>query len=56
MMLWDKKEFAGHQRCFSVENENYGCDDCTWLKWWYKWHGETHGFPDIPEWIYKKYQ
>ena len=56
MMLWDKKEFAGHPRCFSVENENYGCDDCTWLKWWYKWHGETHGFPDIPEWTYKKYQ
>ena len=56
MMLWSKKEFAGHPRCFSVENENYGCDDCTWLKWWYKWHGETHGFPDIPEWRYKKYQ
>ena len=55
MMLWTKKEFAGHTRCFSVENENYGCDDCTWLKWWYKGHGETHGFPDIEEWTYKKY-
>ena len=55
MMLWSKKEFEGHSRCFAVENENYGCDDCTWLKWWYKWHGENHGFPDIPEWIYKKY-
>ena len=55
MMLWSKKEFEGHTRCFAVENENYGCDDCTWLKWWYKWHGENHGFPDIPEWIYKKY-
>ena len=55
MMLWSKREFDGHPRCFAVENENYGCDDCTWLKWWYKWHGENHGFPDIPEWIYKKY-
>ena len=55
MMLWSKKEFTGHTRCFSIENENYGCDDCTWLKWWYKWHGETHGFPDIEEWTYKKY-
>ena len=44
MMLWSKKEFDGHSRCFAVENENYGCDDCTWLKWWYKWHGENHGF------------
>ena len=55
MMSWTKKEFAGHSRCFSVENENYGCDDCTFLKWWYKWHGENHGFPDIEEWTYKKY-
>ena len=55
MMLWTKKEFDGHSRCFAVENENYGCDDCTWLKWWYKWHGENHGFPDIPEWTYRKY-
>ena len=55
MMLWTRKEFAGHTKCFSIENENYGCDDCTWLKWWYKWHGETHGFPDIEEWTYKKY-
>ena len=55
MMLWTKKEFDGHSRCFAIENENYGCDDCTWLKWWYKWHGENHGFPDIPEWTYRKY-
>ena len=34
MMLWTRKEFAGHTKCFSIENENYGCDDCTWLKWW----------------------
>ena len=55
MMSWTKKEFAGHTKCFRVENENYGCDDCTFLKWWYKWHGETHGFPDIEEWTYKKH-
>ena len=55
MMLWTKKEFDGHSRCFAIENENYGCDDCTWLKWWYKWHGENHGFPDVPEWTYRKY-
>ena len=55
MMLWSKKEFDEHSCCFAVENENYGCNNCTWLKWWYKWHGENHGFPDIPEWIYKKY-
>ena len=55
MMLWSKKEFAGHAKCFSIDNENYGCSDCTFLKWWYKWHGDTHGFPDIAEWTYKKY-
>ena len=55
MMLWSKKEFAGHSKCFSIDNENYGCSDCTFLKWWYKWHGDTHGFPDIAEWIHKKY-
>ena len=55
MMQWSKKEFAGCGKCFSVDNENYGCRDCVWLKWWYKCHGETHGFPDIEAWTYKKY-
>ena len=55
MMQWSKKEFAGCVKCFSIENENYGCRDCRWLKFWYARHGETHGFPDIATWIYKKY-
>ena len=55
MMQWSKKEFAGCFKCFSVENENYGCADCRWLKFWYKRNGEMHGFPDMDPWIYKKY-
>ena len=55
MMQWSKKEFAGCGRCFSIENENYGCKDCQWLKFWYRRHGEMHGFPDIEAWIYRKY-
>ena len=55
MMQWSKKEFAGCQKCFSVENENYGCKDCRWLKFWYGRHGETYGFPDISTWIYNKF-
>ena len=55
MMQWSKKEFAGCVKCFSIENENYGCRDCRWLKFWYARHGETHGFPDMATWIYKKY-
>ena len=55
MMQWSKKEFAGCAKCFSIENENYGCKDCRWLKFWYGRHGETHGFPDISTWTYKKY-
>ena len=55
MMTRSVDEFAGCFRCFSVDNENYGCDNCTWLKWWFKWHGELHGFPDVSPWIYKKY-
>ena len=55
MMQWSQKEFAGCAKCFSIENENYGCRDCRWLKFWYSRHGETHGFPDIATWIYKKY-
>ena len=55
MMQWSRKEFAGCSKCFSVENENYGCRECRWLKFWYGRHGETHGFPDIPNWMYKKY-
>ena len=55
MMEWSREEFAGCWKCFSVDNENYGCRECVWLKWWLKWHGELHGFPDIGPWIYKKY-
>ena len=55
MMQWSKEEFAGCFKCFSVENENYGCADCRWLKFWYKRNGEMHGFPDMDPWIYKKY-
>ena len=55
MMQWSKKEFAGCVKCFSIENENYGCADCRWLKFWYKRNGEIHGFPDMDPWIYKKY-
>jgi hypothetical protein len=31
MMEWAKEDFAGCDRCFSVDNENYGCDACVWL-------------------------
>ena len=55
MMEWSKEAFAGCERCFSVDNENYGCDACVWLKWWYKWHGDTHGFPDMDTKTYQKY-
>jgi hypothetical protein len=55
MMKWSKEAFAGCDRCFSVDNENYGCDTCVWLKWWYKWHGDTHGFPDISTKTYQRY-
>ena len=55
MMQWSKDEFAGCGRCFSIENENYGCRDCRWLKFWYGRHGQTHGFPDLANWIYRKY-
>ena len=50
-----RASFHGCVRCFSVDNENYGCDDCAWLKWWLKWHGLRHGYPDIDPSIYKKY-
>ena len=55
MMQWTEKEFAGCAKCFSIENENYGCRDCRWLKFWYGKHGETHGYPDVAAWVYKKY-
>jgi hypothetical protein len=55
MMEWSGEEFQGCEGCFSVENENYGCPNCVWLKWWYKWHGDTHGYPDIRNKIYQKY-
>ena len=51
-----KDNLTGCLKCFSVDNENYGCDKCTWLKWWFKWHGDRHGFPDIHPSVYNKYQ
>ena len=48
--------FTGGIKCFSVDNENYGCYKCTWLKWWFKWRGDRHGFPDIHPSVYEKYQ
>ena len=54
MMTWSREEFSGCQKCFSVDNENYGCDNCTWLKWWLKWHGELHGYPDTSPWAFQK--
>ena len=56
MMNNSVDDLAGCIRCFSVNNENYGCDKCTWLKWWFKWHGDRHAFPDIHPSVYKKYQ
>ena len=48
-------DLTGCLRCFSVDNENYGCEKCTWLKWWFKWHGDRHGLPDMHPSIYRKY-
>ena len=56
MMNKTADDLIGCIKCFSVDNENYGCDKCTWLKWWFKWHGDRHGFPDIHPSVYKKYQ
>ena len=53
--MMTRSSFHGCIRCFSVDNENYGCDDCTWLIWWFKWHGLRHGFPDIHPTVYKRY-
>ena len=55
MMNKTKDDLIGCVRCFSVDNENYGCDKCTWLKWWFKWHGDRHGLPDMHPSIYRKY-
>ena len=43
--------YGGHSQCFSIDNANYGCEDCVWLKW----HGDLHGYPDINPWDFKKY-
>ena len=56
MMEKSADDLVGCINCFSVNNENYGCDKCTWLKWWFKWHGDRHGLPDIHPSVYKKYQ
>ena len=55
MMNMSPEDLTGCIKCFSIDNENYGCDKCTWLKWWFKWHGERHGLPDIHPSVYKKY-
>ena len=55
MMTKTPEDLVGCIGCFSVDNENYGCDKCTWLKWWLKWHGDRHGLPDIHPSIYRKY-
>ena len=51
----NRSSFHGCLKCFSIDNDNYGCGDCTWLKWWFKWHGLRHGFPDIHPSVYKRY-
>ena len=56
MMNTTVDDLTGCIKCFSVDNENYGCNKCTWLKWWFKWHGDRHGFPDIHPSVYRKYQ
>ena len=55
MMSKSAEDFTGCVTCFSVDNENYGCDKCTWLKWWFKWHGDRHALPDIHPSKYRKY-
>ena len=55
MMTKNTEDLVGCIVCFSVNNENYGCDKCTWLKWWFKWHGDRHGLPDIHPSVYRKY-
>ena len=55
MMTKSNEDLTGCVTCFSVDNENYGCDKCTWLKWWFKWHGDRHGLPDIHPSKYRKY-
>ena len=55
MMSKSDDDLTGCLKCFSIDNENYGCDKCTWLKCWFKWHGERHGLPDIHPSNYRKY-
>ena len=43
--------YPGHERCMNAYSNNYGCEDCVWLKW----HGELHGYPDIHPADFKKY-
>ena len=51
VMRRDPNRYGGHDRCFSVDHINYGCEDCVWLKW----YGDLHGYPDINPWDFKKY-
>ena len=48
MMNKTVEDLTGCIKCFSV-------DKCTWLKWWFKWQRDQHGFPDIDPSVYKKY-
>ena len=43
--------YPGHEKCMNAYSNNYGCDDCIWLKWF----GEIHGYPDINPADFKKY-
>jgi hypothetical protein len=44
-------QFGGHKRCYSIDNKNYGCENCVWQKW----YGELYGYPDINPWEFKKH-
>ena len=43
--------YPGHEKCMNAYSNNYGCNDCIWLKWF----GEIHGYPDIHPADFKKY-
>ena len=37
--------------CFHIDNVNYGCNNCVWIKW----YGQLHGYPDIHPSSYQQY-
>ena len=43
--------FNTHEDCMRIDNDNYGCSDCVWFKWW----GELHAYPDVNPWSFKKH-